>query len=598
MAYVIDTECYPNYWLFAAKDTKTGAIVTSELREGGELAPKDIRRILINRTSIGFNSNHYDLPMIMAALQGFDVRRLKKLSDALILSNTPSWKLCQEFEVDTYDRGKHIDLIEVAPGMTSLKLYGGRLNAPLMQDLPFDPDLLLTDEQIDTLREYCVNDLGATLLLFNKLKPQIELRQAMSNQYGVDLRSKSDAQIAEAVIRKELTEVTGKKYFPAKLPSDYSFHYKIPSCLKFQSPDLNALLKRIGETKFTLSDKGSVQLPEWLKKERIKVRGIEYQMGIGGLHSCEQRQHIVADRTRIIVDMDVVSYYPNLILTLGLNPPGMGDEFLITYQSIVDRRVKAKKMGDKVIADTFKIVCNSSFGKFGSRFSFLYAPSLLLQVTLTGQLYLLMLIERLEEANISIKSANTDGIVAFCPVHRQNTMRNIAWEWMLDTGLELEESHYRSLSSRDVNNYLAVKTDGKTKGKGIFAEPSLAKNPNGSIVYEAVAKHIADGISLEETIGNCDDITKFCTVRRVTGGATWNDAYLGKAIRFYQSKTVPEMEVIRYKRNGNKVPDSEACRPLMNLGDADIGDVNRAHYIQKAKELLAEIGYVEEKTNA
>ena len=71
--------------------------------------------------------------------------------------------------------------------------------------------------------------------------------------------------------------------------------------------------------------------------------------------------------------------------------------------------------------------------------------------------------------------------------------------------------------------------------------------------------------------------------------------YLGKAIRFYQSKTVPDSEVISYKKNGNKVPDSEACRPLMNLGDADIDDVNRKHYTLKAEELLIEIGYAEVK---
>ena len=39
-----------------------------------------------------------------------------------------------------------------------------------------------------------------------------------------------------------------------------------------------------------------------------------------------------------------------------------------------------------------KIQINGSFGKLGSKYSLLYAPDLLLQTTITGQLALLMLI--------------------------------------------------------------------------------------------------------------------------------------------------------------------------------------------------------------
>lgn len=64
---------------------------------------------------------------------------------------------------------------------------------------------------------------------------------------------------------------------------------------------------------------------------------------------------------------------------------------------------------------TFKIVLNGTFGKLGSKYSFLYSPNLMIQVTITGQLALLMLIEALEAAGISVVSANTDGIVSRCP---------------------------------------------------------------------------------------------------------------------------------------------------------------------------------------
>ena len=54
---------------------------------------------------------------------------------------------------------------------------------------------------------------------------------------------------------------------------------------------------------------------------------------------------------------------------------------------------------------------NGTFGKTGSPYSVLFAPEMMIQTTITGQLALLMLIEHLETASISVISANTDGIV-------------------------------------------------------------------------------------------------------------------------------------------------------------------------------------------
>ena len=47
---------------------------------------------------------------------------------------------------------------------------------------------------------------------------------------------------------------------------------------------------------------------------------------------------------------------------------------------------KAEQKKWEIIANALKIVVNGSFGKFGSRYSILYSPDLMLQVTITGQL--------------------------------------------------------------------------------------------------------------------------------------------------------------------------------------------------------------------
>ena len=96
-----------------------------------------------------------------------------------------------------------------------------------------------------------------------------------------------------------------------------------------------------------------------------------------------------------------------------------------------------------------KIQINGSFGKLGSKYSLLYAPDLLLQTTITGQLALLMLIERMEDAGIEIVSANTDGVVCYAPNSLLQECDRIAFDWELDTSYLLEETNYSKLASRD-----------------------------------------------------------------------------------------------------------------------------------------------------
>ena len=586
---VIDCEVYKNYFLLSAKSIESGNVVHFEMYNGKSLDRKRLSQLMNTRTTISFNGLNYDLAVICAALQGSDNAALKKLSDQIILSGAPGWKVRQAWQLDIPKKWDHIDLFEVAPGRSSLKIYGGRLHAAKMQDLPIEPDALITPEQREQLREYCVNDLDTTGLLYRTLEKQVGLRTKMGEQYGMDLRSKSDAQIAETVIKSELEAITGKKYYAPKSEQS-SFRYVDPEIINFETKQLKDVFENILKTEFTLGGNGAVKMPEWLKDTRIKIGQSEYQMGIGGLHSCEKSQYIRATDNTIICDLDVASYYPSIILQQHLAPKSLGEPFLRVYRSIVERRLAAKRSGDKVSADTLKIAVNGSFGKLGSKYSALYAPELLIQTTITGQLALLMLIERMENEGIRVASANTDGVVCVFPKNREELMSEVAFGWMLDTGYELERTDYAAVASRDVNNYVAVKIDGSVKGKGCFAPPSLAKNPDSPIVYQAVAKNIADGTPIEQTIQESCDVRQFVTVRRVQGGAVWRGGYVGKAVRFYYSTDVADDECIHYAKNSNRVPKSAGAKPLMQLPDKLPSDINYATYIVEAEKLLAEVG--------
>lgn len=581
---VLDTEVYRDYFLASFLNVDTGNVRHFELYDGQPLDVPTLRSILGRYRIVTFNGNNFDLPVLSVAMGSGDPAAAKRVANKIILNNMKHWQLGIE-----PPKCDHIDLIEVAPGIASLKIYGGRMHAPKMQDLPIDPEASISPEDCALLRQYCGNDLRTTLALFRKLEPQIKLRESMSAEYGVDLRSKSDAQIAEAVIVHEVEKRMGRKLEkqdPFRLAGQ-TFTYKSPGFLDMSTPELSKIRDVLNTSVFTIGGNGVVTMPKEIADLKIEIGQSTYQMGIGGLHSTEKCAAHHSDDDHILVDRDVASYYPAIILNCGLKPASMGDHFLSIYRSIRDRRIVAKRTGDKVTADALKLVVNGSFGKFGSPYSKLYSPTLLIQTTVTGQLSLLMLIEQLESEGIPVVSANTDGIVIKCPRDKIALMELIVLEWEVATGFETEATEYLALYSRDVNNYVAIKPDG-FKVKGVYAPAALQKNPTNEIVTTAVIEFLQKGIPVEQTITSCRDITKFVSVRTVKGGAVKDGAYLGKAVRWYYA--LGELGTINYKVNGYTVPRTEGAKPLMDLPEAFPDDVDLDWYITEAQSILRDIG--------
>lgn len=624
MAHIVcDTEVYQNYFLCAFKNVANGKVLTFEKTEDTTFDRDELRATMDRHTIITFNGNHFDLPIIAGAIAGYSCSAIKHLADDIIRLNLKPWITARKYDLAIPKKWDHIDLIEVAPLRASLKIYNGRLHGKRMQDLPYDPNKVLEQHEIDNTREYCINDLDATILLYNACAEPLALREEMSKKYDMDFRSKSDAQVAEALIKSQLEKLTGEKPERPTYPPGWRFKYKIPEYLRYATPQLQEIMRKLETHEFVLYGDGKVELPDFLKDEPIRIGSGEYRMGIGGLHSSEQEQAYVSDEEYVLIDRDVASYYPFIILTQKLAPEHLGNAFLKVYEDIVNTRIKAKgeaaRLGKAIKqlepgtpeyattnkerirykndADSLKIAINGSFGKLGSSYSALFAPDLMIQVTISGQLLLLLLIEWIEAAGIRIVSGNTDGIVILCPRSRQDDLLAIVKRWEAMTGLETEETVYRAIYSRDVNNYLAVKPDGSTKGKGAFTNPwfendvrgTLQKNPAAAISLEAAIKRITHGIPVDQTIRECRDVRKFVTVRQVKGGALYDVAYLGKAVRWYYG--LSSSGVIEYADNGNKVPRSEGAVPLMDLPDELPRDIDYRWYIVESLGLLEDLAF-------
>lgn len=586
----LDVECYKDYFLIQFLN-RYGKVASYEKYGDSDLDKDAIKRLMKDYRTVGFNSISYDLPMIAASLEDRTCAELKALSDEIITSGKPSWAIVRKEALKIPEAWKHTDIFNVVPGMASLKIYGARIGMKKLQELPFQPDNSISPADRKVLRKYCTNDLRVTRGLHQKITKQLDLRTAMGEEYGLDLQSKSDAQIAEAVLRSEIYTITQSPPKPPVVKEGATFRYVDPKNITFKTPELRDLLKRLIGTEFRLAKSGSIALPDWLKATRIKIGGGAYRMGIGGLHSSEKGRTITAGKDEFLADFDVTSYYPSIILQQGIAPVGLGDDFLTVYGKIVNARLAAKRSGNKVAADTLKIVINGSFGKLGSKYSALYAPNLLIQTTITGQLALLMLIERMEEVGVSVVSANTDGIVVLGDNTSEEDVAQVVSDWELDAQYGLERSDYTSLHNRDVNNYIAVKPDGTTKRKGVFADAGLMKNPAFGIVSDAIASHVSGGAGYVTAIHSCEDINKFVMVRTVNGGAIWRGDTLGKAVRFYYSTEVGAEETINYVTNGNKVPQSDGGKPCLDLPETMPTDIDRERYVRLAQTALEGIGY-------
>lgn len=617
--FVFDVETYVNFFYVAFKCLPNGKFVAFEQSPDYQLNQTKLLWMLWRFCIVGFNSRNYDLPMISLAVKGATCEELKEASDFIIKENNTPFAFEKKYGLQI-GRYNHIDLIEVAPLQGSLKLYAGRLHCERMQDLPFPENHVLTAEDAEVVRPYCCNDLSNTELLFNELAPEIKLRMEMSEEYGIDLRSKSDAQVAEAVINSELQKVLG--YYPRKptLSEGTVLQYTVPDFISYRSPQLQAVLETVRNARFDLDGLGSPIMPKSLEKLSASIGNSVYKLGMGGLHSNEKKAAHIATDEIIIADNDVESFYPRIILNQRLFPPHLGEAFLQVYEHIVNTRIhakaeaaKAKKAGDKAgakrwktIADSLKITINGSFGKLGNKYSTLYAPQLMLQVTITGQLVLLMLIEMLEDAGIEVISGNTDGIVSKYHKNRHNDVRAIIAQWEQRTNFKTEETRYSAVYSRDVNTYIAVKVDGgdeearflderlgcKTKGafseRGSALNSILSKNPETLICIDAVLQFIKNKQPIEKTVKECRDIRRFVSVKNVKGGGEKNGQYLGKVVRWYYPKG--EAGHIAYVISGNKVGKTDGARPLMDLPAEFPDDVNYDWYINEAVEMLYDCG--------
>lgn len=479
------------------------------------------------------------------------------------------------------------------------------------------------------MEEYNDNDVFICCELVRMNQEEIRLRYMISKEYEINVLSASRSTIADKVIVKLYSKFTGlhpKRFIDTKtIRRKIEVSEILSDKIQFLSPQLNDLLQSL-RSLVLRGEKGEFE-------RTFTYAGTSYTLATGGLHSNEIPAIYVADDKQTIVDRDVTSYYPNLIRSLKvcqkhLNPKAW---FRIA-DTIVDERTEHKHLAkDKSLslilqikhftaAACLKIVANAGiFGKMGSEKSFLCDKKAMYKVTINGQLFLLMLIERLEDAGIHVISANTDGIVTIVPKGLEETADNICHWWEKHLGLELEFTSYSKYITEGVNSYLTVKTDGKKKFKGrmnpkMYLE-DLSKGYNSPIVAKAVTEYFINGTPVMETLRNSKSILDFCRTQNVNRKYYIEYTHVvdhkmvveevQRNTRFYVSLTggsLMKVEILGWDENNQpKLKKSSLCAgqrvTVCNfVEDKDISELN-INYLYYYNECMAIIEPIEQSRN-
>lgn len=522
---------------------------------------------------VGFNIKAYDLLLLSKILEGCSNEKAYEISNDIIKSKS-TYDLYNKHFIKNleYDGYQVIDLIKVFNGHASLKTLGNRVHFQTIENLPYDIEKPLEEDQIETVIQYCVNDVKLTEFLYEKVKYEVQLRFELYKEYEINaLINSSNAQIAEKILTKYLKKNEVYKE---------DLKYEKPNGLEFEDEQLQAIINNLED--FTDYKDKIIKV--------IQINNGYYKMGEGGLHSQhEENKYYISNDNVSYVNLDVVSYYPSIIVNNNFYPKEKFPNFLDVYKKFLNERKRLKETnGDKYKIDAYKIILNGTFGKLNSEYSELYSRKSFLNITINGQLFLLKLIEMLEINNFIVVSSNTDGLVVRVPNSLYDNFKQVCEDWMNLFNFELEYNILKKIFYFNVNNYVSLDENDIVKRKGWFEKISLYRGSEPNIIKQLVIDKLLDNnIDLFEQVEKYNDIEDYVYLYTSTKFQLFfRDVKLGKVVRFIKGKSEDTITYVNMNNNISKVPNSDNCIPTMRLTADLIELVDKHKYVELATNKL------------
>jgi hypothetical protein len=432
--------------------------------------------------------------------------------------------------------------------MSSLKWIQFSMDWNNIIDMPIHHTTHVVAQQIPEIINYCINDVKSTKQIMYLSKSQIDLRKTLTHEYNIDLFSASEPRISKELFLHFLSQQTGiKKYDLRQMRTKRDIITVadiILPYIKFETATFQRLLNKFNEViVYPNETKGGF-------KYSVQYKGVKTDFGLGGVHGARQSKVYKSTEDMVIMTSDVVSFYPNLAIRNKWAPAHLPqEEFCNLYEWFFEERKKIPKKDPKNYV--YKIILNSTYGLSNDANSFLYDPEFTMRITINGQLSLTMLYEMIceEIPNAVPLMQNTDGLETMIPREYQDKYMEICKRWEKITNLQLEHGTYSKIVLGDVNNYIAIDEDGKSKCKGRFeyADLALHKNKSFLIIPKALHAYFVDGIPPEDFIKANTNIFDFCGGVKIKGdwrfeehfveNGDYKEKSLQHTIRYYISKT-------------------------------------------------------------
>lgn len=554
---VYDIETFPNCFLLCARNTITGGgakfEISSRCNDIKILERWMLGLVARNDRMVGFNNIGFDYPVLHFILNGriSDPRVIYDHAMSIINSENKFAHLikpsdCWVRQIDLF-KIHHFDNVA---RMTSLKALEFNMRMDNISDLPFPVGTILTSGQMTVLTDYCWNDVKATHRFLDKSMKQIEFRDKLTAIYRQDFTNFNDVKIGKKIfeIALEKEGVSCYDYHPDEgrtprqtprsvirladcVPKDIGGFFST----EFENIHQHYLHTTISQTKGAFKDLTAT------------VDGLEYKFGTGGIHASVENKFFEANDDWMIYDIDVTSLYPSLAIENGFYPEHLGPKFVEVYRNLRSQRLLHKKGTPE--NDMLKLALNGVYGASNDKFSVFYDPLFTMKVTISGQLWIADLIDRLRfVSDLQIIQANTDGITMFVERKYKGQVDNLCRDWEIESRLSLEKVEYKRMWIADVNSYLAEKTDGTVKRKGRYEyDVGWHQNASALVVPKVAEKVLLEGADIRKTVTEWFD---------------WDD--------FYIRTKVPRSSYLLLRYPGFDVPMENTQRYYVSVGGGEL----------------------------
>lgn len=461
--WVYDIETYPNIFTFQAFNPLSKEWRYAEISD--RVNHFEYISLLLDWMSynkcrmVGFNNVNFDYPVVHHIINDkvSDPFRIYERANEIIQCDNQWSNRVYEPLVEQIDLYliNHFDNMARATSLKKIEIY---LRMESVQDLPFEPGEVIPVSQFDELHSYNRHDVKATALFLDECYGMVELRDELSKTYGLNFQNKSNSKMGSMLCEKLVNEagIITKNPDKSNIQTNRST-IELKDCILPYINDYLTMPEFVKVKDFLSSM--SIKSTKGVFKDLVATHDeLDYVFGLGGIHASRVNQIFETNDDFTIIDVDVSSMYPSIALMNNLYPEHLGVEFTSAYDKILKERKKHDKGTSLNLG--LKEAANATYGNSNSKFSCFYDPKYTMTTTISGQLSLCILIQEFVKIpGLTMIQANTDGVTAYVPKFYIEHFRNVCKWWESITHLTLEEVIYSKMVIRDVNNYIAVKSE-------------------------------------------------------------------------------------------------------------------------------------------